>query len=88
VRSYRVEFLLCARDELAALDRTVAKRVFAKLAWLAENFELVAREPLGGGLAGLFKLRVGSYRAIYSYDEAEKLITVHMIGHRADIYRQ
>jgi mRNA interferase RelE/StbE len=36
--------------------------------------------------AGLFKLRVGNYRVIYSFDVEALLITIHKIGHRRDIY--
>jgi mRNA interferase RelE/StbE len=84
---YRLEFLPSARDDLASLDRAVAERVFKKLGWLAENFERLTPEPLGGGFAGLFKLRVGSYRAVFAYDERSRLLTVHLIAHRSRIYR-
>ena len=38
-------------------------------------------------LKGLFKLRVGSYRVFYSFDREERIITVHLIGHRREIYK-
>ncbi|MDI6773528.1 MAG: type II toxin-antitoxin system RelE/ParE family toxin [bacterium] len=84
---YRVEFLHAAADELADLDRAPAQRILRKLKWLAEHFESLTPEPLGGGLEGLFKLRAGSYRAIYSFDRQERIIIVHLVGHRSDIYR-
>jgi mRNA interferase RelE/StbE len=34
-----------------------------------------------------FKLRVGDYRVIYSVDFEKKIITVHLIGHRSEIYK-
>ena len=42
--------------------------------------------PLPANLAGFFKLRVGDYRVIYSFDEDLKVITIHQIGHRREIY--
>ncbi|MBU2552800.1 MAG: type II toxin-antitoxin system RelE/ParE family toxin, partial [Proteobacteria bacterium] len=40
-----------------------------------------------GELKGLFKLRIGSYRAVYSIDYDKRLIVIHLIDHRKDIYR-
>ncbi|MGB5592986.1 MAG: type II toxin-antitoxin system RelE/ParE family toxin [Crocosphaera sp.] len=37
-------------------------------------------------LNGLFKLRVGDYRVIYSFIIAEKRIIIHKVGHRSSIY--
>ena len=53
-------------EELASLDPGVAQRILLKVAWLAKNFESVVPDPLSGSFKGLFKLRVGSYRVIYS----------------------
>ncbi|MBC7344612.1 MAG: type II toxin-antitoxin system RelE/ParE family toxin, partial [Clostridia bacterium] len=63
------------------------QRILAKLKWLADNFADLAPEPLGGELKGLFKLRVGSYRVLYSFDREKRVIYVHLIGHRRDIYK-
>ncbi len=41
-----------------------------------------------GDLAGLYKLRVGSYRIIYEILEGENLIIIHAIGHRSKIYKR
>ena len=87
MRAYRVEFLPQASDELAALDKAVAQRVLKKLKWLAENFADLTPESLGGQLKGLFKLRIGSYRVFYSFDREKRIITVHLIGHRKEIYK-
>ena len=85
--SYRVEFSPEALDDLARLDTMVARRIFAKTSWLGENFENMTPEPLSGDLRGLFKLRVGNYRVIYSVHPSERFIHVHMVGHRRDIYK-
>ncbi|MDR1077396.1 MAG: type II toxin-antitoxin system RelE/ParE family toxin [Propionibacteriaceae bacterium] len=36
---------------------------------------------------GLFSARTGSYRVIYTIDQADKLVKIVAIGHRADVYR-
>lgn len=84
--NYKVEFTAQAADDLARLDRTVAQRVVRKTRWLSENLEEITPEPLGGALKGLFKLRVGDYRVIYSINQRQNLIIVHLVGHRREIY--
>jgi mRNA interferase RelE/StbE len=85
---YQVEFLPQAINDLQRLDQPIAQRVVNKLRWLAENFEAARPEALAGPLTGLRKLRVGDYRVIYEPDRESRLITVHLIGHRSEIYHQ
>ena len=54
---------------------------------MAENFGLITPQPLKGEWKDKFKLRVGDYRVIYSVNEDEKRITIHMAGHRRNIYK-
>ncbi len=44
-------------------------------------------EPLHGDLAGLFKFRVGDYRAVYEPLHGERLLVIHFVGHRREVYR-
>ncbi|MFA4836353.1 MAG: type II toxin-antitoxin system RelE/ParE family toxin [Dehalococcoidia bacterium] len=39
-----------------------------------------------GDLKGLFKLRIGDYRAIYFVKEQRNI--VYLIGHRRDVYKR
>lgn len=84
---FSVEFLPDAADELSSLDPPVARRILAKVEWLADHLDVLTPVPLTGDLSGLFKLRVGSYRVLYSFDRDEERVMVHMVGHRDDIYR-
>ncbi len=36
---------------------------------------------------GLFRLRVGDYRIIYSILEEEKIVKIHCIGIRSNVYK-
>ncbi|MDZ7965264.1 MAG: type II toxin-antitoxin system RelE/ParE family toxin [Nostoc sp. DedSLP03] len=54
--------------------------------YLSENFDNLTLQTLSADLSGMFKLRVGNYRVIYSFDIEALLITIHKIGHRRDIY--
>ena len=86
--SYFVEFKEDAMKELGKFDKKVAQRILNKIKWLAENFENVSHERLKGEeWEDMFKLRVGDYRVIYSVDRDKKIITIHLVGHRSEIYK-
>jgi mRNA interferase RelE/StbE len=85
---YSVEFTDEAEKDLARIDKNTAQRILNKLRWLAENFDMIKPERLKGEMwKDKFKLRVGDYRVIYSVDFEKKIITVHLIGHRSEIYK-
>ena len=84
---YRLQVLERAEQDLASLDREVARRIVKKLKWLAGNIETVRREPLSGNLSDFLKYRIGDYRAIYQVLENEQLVVVYEIGHRREVYK-
>ncbi|MCD6282911.1 type II toxin-antitoxin system RelE/ParE family toxin [bacterium] len=85
--SWQVEFTSDGASDFRKLDPSLQRRILRKLRWLADNFTAITPEALSGSLAGYSKFRVGSYRVIYTVDDAKKLIVVHMVGHRSEIYR-
>ena len=52
------------------------------------GFIEIKPEALKGNLAGLFKYREGDYRIIYQPLHKEKIIVIHEIGHRSEIYKK
>lgn len=84
--SYSVEFTSDATTDLEGLTSTIQGRILRKIKWLSVNFDNVSPQALSSNLSGLFKLRVGDYRAIYSFTTEKQRITIHKIGHRRDIY--
>ena len=72
---------------LSKIDKPIARRITVKLAWFSENVETMNTLPLTGNLLGFYKLKVGAYRVVYEIDHNKKVITVHKIGHRRDIYK-
>jgi mRNA interferase RelE/StbE len=84
--TYQLEFKAEAVSDLEKLTQVVRERVVSKINWLSENFEQITPQPLTGDLAGLFKLRVGDYRVLYSFSDEPKIITVHACGHRREVY--
>lgn len=85
---FHVEFTAGAETDLARLDKPVAQRVLNKLRWLAENFEAITPEALTAQWQGMFKLRVGDYRVLYTCDREKQKIIVHFVRHRRQVYKQ
>ncbi|MUL34847.1 type II toxin-antitoxin system RelE family toxin [Gloeocapsopsis dulcis] len=84
--AYYVEFTSEATDGLKKLTSTIQQRILNKIRWLSENLDNLTPQPLSAELSGLFKLRVGDYRIIYSFDTNKQCVTVHKVGHRRDVY--
>lgn len=83
-----LELTIDAKDQLAKLDKSIAQRILDKLRWLSDNFESASPEPLSGEWRGLHKLRIGDYRALYTFHRNEQRLTVHHIGHRSRVYKK
>jgi mRNA-degrading endonuclease RelE of RelBE toxin-antitoxin system len=80
----KIEYKDSVRREQRRIDRIVAKRILAKIEQELTADDLVP-EPLHGPYGGLYKLRVGAYRVIYTFS-ANAILVVHIV-HRSDAYR-
>ncbi len=85
--TYDVEFTSNAKSDLDRLDAKITRRVLEKLAWLADNLDIVRQEVLTAPLKGMFKLRCGDYRVFYDCDRRRRRITVSRVGHRSEVYK-
>jgi mRNA interferase RelE/StbE len=84
---YNVKFTSTAVGQLEKLDKPVSQQVFKKLKWLAEHFDESVPIPLTGNLKDIYKLRVGDYRALYTFDKNQETILVHFVQHRSEVYK-
>ena len=87
VTEYLIVLMPQAADDLRHLDRATAQRILNKLKWLSQNFSDLTPGKLTGELRAFYKLRVGSYRVVYTADQDEHQLVIHLIGHRRDIYK-
>ena len=83
---YNMVVLPRALGYLNSIDRSTARRIISKMTYLSENFESITPQPLAGSMKGFYKLRIGDWRVIYDFNHEERMITVHRIGHRREIY--
>ncbi len=84
---YKLDFTDEGKSALALLDKTVAQMILDKLKWFLQNIEAANFKPLEGNLSGMYRLRVGDWRVIYEINHNDKVVTVHKVGHRREIYK-
>ena len=84
---YAVEFQADAIDDLSRLDTAIVRQVRNRLDSLAENAETMRHRMLSGRLRGLFRLRIGDYRLLYTLDRENRTIVVQAVRHRSEVYR-
>jgi mRNA interferase RelE/StbE len=84
--TYTLRFASGAKKSFRKLSKTMQDRVLRALEPLKETPRPRQAEKLSGR-EGLFRIRVGDYRAIYSVHDDELLVLVVKIGHRGKVYR-
>lgn len=72
--------------DLNKIEPGTAQRLLDKTKWLASNVGNLRHEPVAPDFSGLSKYAVGDWRILYSIDKDERLVAVHWIAHRRDLY--
>lgn len=86
---WQVEYTDLAEADILALDKPIRKRIlqfFRDRVPTHPDPKQIA-EPLSGALRGLWRFRVGDYRAICDIQGDRLIVLVLEVGHRGDIYR-
>jgi mRNA interferase RelE/StbE len=84
--AYRVELTPAAARALRKLTAEVRRRIARKIDALATQPRPADATKLEGE-EGLYRVRVGDYRIIYSVHDDVLLVLVVRIGHRSEIYK-
>jgi mRNA interferase RelE/StbE len=84
---YRVEIMRSALKQLEALPREEQERLTKEINALADDPRPPGVERLKG-VADQYRIRVGSYRVIYTIRDDRLIVLVLRIGHRRDVYRK
>ncbi len=74
-----------AEKELDKLPNSVAKNISEKILLLSKNPFPTNSKKLSG--QNNYRMRVGSYRVIYSLDSKTKTVTILRVADRKTIYR-
>lgn len=85
MRKYKLFITKKAQKELNKIPNPLAKNIARKLQALGKN----PRPPASNKLTGKenFRLRIGSFRAIYAVDIKKREITILRVADRKTIYR-
>lgn len=84
--SYQVVFTRRALRDFSALPPKDRERLAKRIDALASDPRPHGAKKLEG-LEGLYRLRVGAYRVLYTVEDDVITVTVVRVGHRRDIYR-
>ena len=84
---YRVAYRPSVIDDLTAVEKGMAQRLFDKTKWLASNVENLRHESLDPDVPGIAQYAVGEWRILYSIDPEDLILDVHLIGTREQLYR-
>ena len=71
---------------LQRIDRSRARAIVQRVERLADHSNELTHAALKGRFRGLLKLRVGDYRVTYTIERDAGTLTVHLVGHRSEIY--
>jgi mRNA interferase RelE/StbE len=85
--TFAIEFTPEAEEDLSRLDKTIAQYISNKIEWLSQNIENIIPAPLKGKFKGKYKLRVGDWRVVYSFEHSTQIITVYAVRHRSEVYK-
>jgi mRNA interferase RelE/StbE len=82
---YRIEWLDEARADVRALDQPTARRMFEGILRFARSGsgDIAA---LQGDLAGIFRLRLGDYRVLFTLEN--NAMRIFGVRHRSEAYRR
>lgn len=83
--SYQVVLKPTVEKDLRSLPKSVITRILKEIEALTED-PLPRRSLKLEGGQGLYRVRVGDYRLVYGVDKAKRIILVHYVRHRRDVY--
>lgn len=84
--SYQILFTPRAERDLASLPQSARIRITRKIDSLAVEPRPGAAKKLQGR-DGMYRLRVGDYRVLYTVEDRVVTVVIVRVGHRRDIYR-
>ncbi len=86
---YKILYTQKAIKDLQKIEKQEAQKIISKIKFFCEDKNpLKHTKPLVGYFKGLYRFRIGNYRAIFKKNSNGQLIllTILIIKHRKDIY--
>jgi mRNA interferase RelE/StbE len=88
--AWKIEFVPAAAKELKKLGKAEAARIIATLETRIATLDdpRTLGSALTGELGGLWRWRIGDYRAVARIEDKRITILVVRIAHRREVYRR
>ena len=86
---YEILYTKKALSDLQELNIVDSRRIVSKLRYFLEQSDPIKHsKPLKGVYKGLFRFRIGDYRAVFNKDAKGNLtiLTIIRVQHRKDVY--
>ncbi len=84
---YTIIFEIDLKKTLKKIPKQDAKKIIDTIDTLANNPRPRWVEQLKGHIETLYRIRVGSYRVIYTINDNTLVVCVVDVDHRKDVYR-
>lgn len=85
---YKIDFAPRTEQQLNLIPKNIRKLIFDRIDKLRTNSRPEGVEPLQGVEKGLFRIRQGDYRIVYSIQDQKLLILIVRIVHRKEVYKK
>ena len=82
--TYRLLYSETSREQIRSLHPQIKSSIKVHIQKLRDN--PYSGKPLEKDLSGYRSLRTKRFRIIYKIDHDEKIVQIHYVGHRKDIY--
>ena len=86
--AWKIELSKTADKAIRKLDKPTAARILDTLEEISQLDNPRSRgKAMTGSLAGLWRYRIGDYRAVCAIEDDTLVVLVVDVGHRKDIYK-
>jgi mRNA interferase RelE/StbE len=85
---YSIDFAPRTEQQLNLIPKAIRKLIFERIDKLRLNPRPENIEPLHGAEKGLYRIRQGDYRIVYSIEDKKLLILIVRIVHRREVYKK
>ena len=82
--AYRLLYSETSREQIRSLHPDIKSSIKAQIQSIKNN--PYSGKPLEKELSGYHSLRTKRFRVIYKIDHDQKIIQIHYVGHRKDVY--
>ncbi|MFZ0791678.1 MAG: type II toxin-antitoxin system RelE/ParE family toxin [Chromatiaceae bacterium] len=84
--SYRIEWKDSARKELKQIEPEAIRRILTAVESLGVDPRPDGCRKLAGA-SRTYRIRVGSYRVVYTIEDDRLIVEIVRVGHRSAVYR-